>query len=225
MRPGSPPVWIRLVPAVVVSAVLLGAWILVSRSHVDWPGFAAGLLPYRHAWYSLPIVVVAFVALGLALVPVVLLIALTGVAFGPILGPVYALAGSLASASAGFAIGRWLGAKRVQALTGERMPRLVRNLKRNGVLAVFLIRKVPAPFTLVNIVVGASTIRYRDFLAGTTLGMAAVIVALAGFGHQLTELWRHPSLSTLSIAALVVAVPLTIAWAINRALKRTRPMA
>ena len=51
----------------------------------------------------------AFVVLGLALVPVILLIAATGIAFGPLLGPVYAMAGCLASASTGFAIGRWHG--------------------------------------------------------------------------------------------------------------------
>src|SRR5688572_12794150 len=104
----------------------------------------------------------AFVVLGLALVPVILLIAATGIAFGPLLGPVYAMAGCLASASTGFAIGRWVGLRRVQSVGGGRVTRIPRTLKQNGTLTVFLIRKVPAPFTLVNIVVGASTVRYRD---------------------------------------------------------------
>ena len=62
----------------------------------------------------------------------------------------------------------------------------MRALKRNGTLAVFLVRKIPAPFTLANIVVGASTVRFRDFIVGTLLGMSAFVVALAGFGYQLT---------------------------------------
>jgi len=52
---------------------------------------SAWLEPYRHAWYALPVVMLVFVVL--ALVPVVLLIAATGVVFGPILGPLYAMAG------------------------------------------------------------------------------------------------------------------------------------
>ena len=63
----------------------------------DLQDVSAWLEPYRHAWYALPIVMLVFIAL--AMVPVVLLIAATGVVFGPILGPLYAMAGCLASAS------------------------------------------------------------------------------------------------------------------------------
>jgi uncharacterized membrane protein YdjX (TVP38/TMEM64 family) len=164
----------------------------------------------------------AFAILGLALVPVVLLITATGIAFGPFLGPLYAMAGSLASASTGFAIGRWLGLRRVTRFGGERIIRVTRGLRRNGTLAVFLVRKVPAPFTLVNIAIGASTVSYRDFIVGTTLGMTAIVVALAGFGYQFTELLRDPSPGTLAAAALFVLVPLTLALLINRALRPAR---
>ena len=180
------------------------------------------LAPHRHAWYALPGVMLAFVLLGLALVPVILLITATGIAFGPYLGPLYAMAGSLASASAGFAIGRWLGRRRVERLGGERVTRVIRALRRNGTLAVFLVRKIPAPFTLVNIAIGASTVKYRDFIVGTVLGMAAVVVALAGFGYQFSKMLRDPSPETLTAAALVVLVPLTLALLINRALRPAR---
>lgn len=176
--------------------------------------------PYRHAWYALPVVMLAFIVL--AIVPVVLLIAATGVVFGPVLGPLYAMAGCLSSASVFFAIGRWMGRRRVEQFGGERVARLSRTIQRNGTLAVFLVRKVPAPFTLSNIVVGASSVGYRDFMIGTLLGMGAFVVALAGFGYQLTMVFQDPSPATLIGAALFVAVPLTLAWFINRALRRTR---
>ena len=111
----------------------------------------------------------------------------------------------------------------MRRLGGERILRVTRALKRNGTLAVFLVRKVPAPFTLVNIVVGASTVRFRDFIVGTVLGMGAFVVALAGFGYQLTKALRDPSPGTLIGAALFVGVPLTLALLINRALRRLRP--
>jgi len=219
---GSLIAWIRIgaMPVAMV-ALVLAFWVLLpARPTLD--EFSAWLAPHRYAWYALPSVVLAFVTLGLALVPVLVLIAATGIAFGPWLGPVYAMAGCLASASTGFAIGRWLGLTRVEHLGGERVARVVRALERNGTLAVFLLRKVPAPFLLSNIIAGAARIRYRDFVVGTVLGMGAVVVALAGFGYQLTKLLHRPSPGTLAIAALCLAVPLTIAWLINRSLRRAR---
>ena len=186
----------------------------------DLRDLTAWLEPYRHAWYALPLVMLVFTVL--AMIPVTLLIAATGVVFGPILGPIYAMAGCLTSGSIGFAIGRRMGRRRVEQLGGERVARLSRAIQRNGTLAVFLVRKVPAPFTLSNIVVGASRVAYRDFVIGTLLGMGAFVVALAGFGYQLPMLFQDPSAKTLIQAALFVAVPLTLAWFINRALRRTR---
>jgi uncharacterized membrane protein YdjX (TVP38/TMEM64 family) len=210
-------VWLRVTAVLIVGALLILAWRWLPISTLDPREISAWLAPHRHAWYALPLVMIAFIAL--AILPVVLLIAATGIAFGPVLGPLYAMAGCLASASIGFAIGRWMGLRRVERFGGERIKRLNRALKRNGTLAVFFARKVPAPFALTNIVVGASTVAYRDFLVGTFLGMCAFVIALAGFGYQLTQALDHPSPATLGSAALFVAVPLTLAWAINRAMR------
>ncbi len=211
-------VWWRISTALVICGLMLAAWNWIPVAASDPREISSWLAPHRHAWYAMPMVMAAFVVLGL--VPVLLLIAATGIAFGPVLGPVYAMAGSLASASAGFAIGRWMGRRRVQRLGGERVRRVMRGLERNGTLAVFFVRKVPAPFMLANVVIGASSVRYRDFILGTLLGMTAIIIALAGFGYQLTKVLDSPTPARLATAALFVAVPLTLAWLINRALRR-----
>jgi phospholipase D1/2 len=221
MRQG--PVWAVGVVALLILLALVAAWKWVPPRAADVSQLSVWLEPHRHAWYALPMVMLAFVVLGLGLIPVMLLIAATGIAFGPVLGPLYAMAGCLASGSTGFAIGRWMGLRRVHALGGERIARVTSTLKRNGTLAVFLARKVPAPFALVNIVMGASTIRYRDFVIGTVLGMGAIVVGLAGFGYQLSAVVRNPSPETLMTAALFLAIPLTLAWTINRALRPARP--
>jgi uncharacterized membrane protein YdjX (TVP38/TMEM64 family) len=206
--------------ALFICGVFLATWMWTPVSTLSLDEISTRLAPHRYAWYALPMVMLAFVTL--CLVPVTLLITATGIAFGPLLGPVYAMAGCLASGSIGFAIGRSLGLRRVQQLGGDRITRLSHLLKHNGTLAVFFARKVPAPFTLTNIVVGASSVEYRDFVIGTILGMGAFVIALAGFGYQLTKVLRSPSPATLAGAALFVAVPLTMAWLINRALRRAR---
>ena len=217
----APPLaWLRVTGVAVALVVALAAWMWGPPDHMDVETLSAGFRQYRYAWYALPFVVAAFVVLGLVLFPVVLLIAATGIVFGPVLGPLYAMAGSLASAAAGFGIGRWMGAGRVEQLGGERIAKLIHRVRRNGTLAVFLVRKVPVPFTLANVVVGASPIRFRDFIVGTALGMTAVVVALAGFGYQLTRVLYEPSAASVATAALFIAVPLTVAVIINRALRR-----
>lgn len=205
--------WVGLAAALLVA----GIWVLGVLAPLDAGDVSAWMAPHRHAWYALPLVMAGFVVLALA--PVMLLIAATGVAFGPVLGPLYAMAGCLTSASVGFALGRWLGSGRISRIGGERVGRLSRAVGRNGTLAVFLIRKVPAPFTLVNIVVGASRVAYRDFVIGTALGMGAMVVALAGLGYQLTAIAQDPSPARLLTAALLIAVPLLIALGLNRALR------
>jgi phospholipase D1/2 len=208
---------IRVGTVLIVCAVVAVVWSQLPTATWDLDAISAWMAPHRHVWYGLPVVLFAFVAL--APVPVMLLIAATGIAFGPLLGPIYAMAGCLASGSVGFGIGRWLGQHRVEQLGGERVVRVTNTLRRNGTLAVFFLRKIPFPFTLANIIVGASTVTYRDFVVGTLLGMTGLVVGLAGFGYQLTMVLRSPSPATIVGAILIVSIPLTLAWLINRSLR------
>jgi phospholipase D1/2 len=209
--------WIQVATLLIVCAGLAAVWSLLPNPTWDLDAISAWMAPHRHVWYGLPLVMLAFI--GLAPVPVVLLIAATGIAFGPFLGPIYAMAGCLASGSVGFGIGRWMGLRRVEELGGERVVRVTRTLRRNGTLAVFFLRKIPLPFTLANVIVGASTVTFRDFLVGTLLGMAGLVIGLAGFGYQLTMVFRSPSPATIVGAILLVSIPLTLAWLINRTLR------
>jgi phospholipase D1/2 len=215
--------WRRVAAVLLIGGVIAILWAWIPRTEWNLDAISAWMAPHRHAWYALPLVMLAFI--GLALVPVVLLIAATGIAFGPVLGPIYAMAGCLASGSVGFVIGRRLGQRRVEKLGGERVAHVTRTLKRNGTFAVFLLRKIPLPFTLANIIVGASTVGYRDFVLGTLLGMAGLVIGLAGFGYQLTMVLRSPSPATVVGAVLIVSVPVTLAWLINRTLRNARPTA
>jgi phospholipase D1/2 len=203
-----------------VAAVLIFAAVLVTLWwQSELPATPATLAdaaaPYRDEWSAVLLVVVTFVVFGLMLFPILLLIAATGIAFGPVLGPVYAMTGALACGAAGFAIGRHLGRRRAKVVVGGRVANLMTRLKRNGTLTVFLVRKVPAPFTLVNIAIGASAVSFRDFILGTALAMSAGVIALAGFGSQVGELFRDPSPAGLARAAVLFGLSLMAALVIN----------
>jgi phospholipase D1/2 len=162
-------------------------------------------------------VVCAFVFGGFLMVPVTLLIAASGVAFGPVLGFAYAALGAFSSAAVGFAVGRTAGREPVRRLAGARLNRISRRLARSGIVTVILLRLLPiAPFTLVNIVAGAMHLRFRDFFAGTVLGMTPGIVVMTCLGVSAERvLTRGDALSLLAFVAVVLALA-ALGYALQR---------
>jgi len=88
-----------------------------------------------------------------------------------------------------------------------------RRLARQGILAMAAIRLVPvAPFTVVNVVAGASHIGFRDYLAGTLLGMGPGTAALAWLAGNAGTLLGAPDLREVSLvlAGLGVLVGIVV---------------
>jgi uncharacterized membrane protein YdjX (TVP38/TMEM64 family) len=170
--------------------------------------------------YPAPFYVVlgAYLLGSLILFPVTVLNVATVFTFGPLMGNVYALAGWLASAGMGFGIGRVLGRDVVQKLSGSRLDRLLRPAERHGFLTVLAARVLPlAPFTLVNFVVGASGIRFRDFILASLVGRIPGIIMLTMAGVQIEDLLRNPAIGNLVVLALtLLTVPLFTRWLWNR---------
>jgi uncharacterized membrane protein YdjX (TVP38/TMEM64 family) len=202
----------------VVGALILAAlwqWRPI-RELLDPAALAERVAPYRTWWGTGPVVLLLYLVLEALCFPLLLLVVITGIAFGPWLGSVYALLGTMATAAGGFYVGRALGREKVERLLGDRARAVAEKVARNGVLSVFLIRKIPAPYTLVNVVVGATAISFRDFMLGTLLGLGTFVVVLAVLGHQLLLFREHPSAESLLISAAVLIVPFFIAWLVNR---------
>ena len=163
----------------------------------------------------------SYVVAGLLVVPVTLLIAVTGIVFGPLQGSAYAIAGTLLSAAATYGVGHWLGREAVQRMVGSRVNRLSQRIARRGILAMVVVRILPvAPFSVVNVVAGASHIRFRDYLIGTTIGMAPGITLTVTFVHHLAEAARQPSVGTVAVLAVVALSIIGLALGLQRLLKR-----
>jgi uncharacterized membrane protein YdjX (TVP38/TMEM64 family) len=79
-----------------------------------------------------------------------------------------------------------------------------------------------APFTLVNVVAGASQIRLTDYLAGTALGMAPGLIALSALGHQILHVLSNPTLGQLALLALATALWITMAIGVQALAERMR---
>ena len=215
--------WIRILGVLLFFGLLAAAWQWTPlKGLLDLNRISEWIEPHRNAWYAPPAVVAAFVLLGLLMVPVLLLITATGIAFGPWLGSIYALAGALTSASVGFAFGRLAGQRRIEKVGGRKIGEISKKIERNGTLAVYVIRKIPMPFLFSNLVIGASKVRFREFILGSVLGLGPIVIAIAGFGYHLTRTLEDPTPAKIAIAVSFLAVPLTIAWILNRVLRRRK---
>lgn len=146
-----------------------------------------------------PILVLGAYTIGcLIAVPVTLLVITTMLVFEPLTGISYAIAGSALGASANYVVGHLLGRNIVRRLAGSRINELSRRLARRAVLTVIVLRMVPvAPYTVINMVAGASHIRFRDFFLGTVIGMSPGIVVIGIVVDQLTTTMQRPSSSSL----------------------------
>lgn len=180
------------------------AWSYTSLGDFANAGRISTLLSaYSQSIWGPAFAIAAFVVGGLVVFPVLVLIAATAAALGPWLGFVTALAGVSLSAFLLFVIGRAVGRERLQQLLGRRAARIQERIVGKGILAVVVIRMIPiAPFSVVNVVAGASTLPLRDFLVGTLLGMTPGILAMAILGAQIADLARNASWSNILLLAL-----------------------
>jgi phospholipase D1/2 len=169
------------------------------------------------------IVALVYIVAGFALVPVMALIAVTGIAFGPVFGTLYALLGAVASGVCSYAIGRYFGTALVGRWSGPRIEAIRAQLQARGLIAVIVVRVVPSgPYTLVNLVAGASGIRARDFVLGTLLGMAPGVIATVGLVHGLRAAWLVRNAYTAAAVLIAAAALGLLGHLVRRALSRRR---
>lgn len=163
------------------------------------------------------IIIAAYLLGGIVLFPVTVLTAVTIITFGPLFGNLYSLAGWLVSASFGFCVGRYVGLDWLKSLLGQRLERWRCGAERKGLLAVLGLRLVPvAPFSVVNLFIGASGVRFADFILGSVLGRIPGILAFTLFAVQLRSLAHSISLGKF----LMVIIGLTLVFIAQRWMTR-----
>jgi phospholipase D1/2 len=190
---------------------LAAAWRWTSlRDWLDIPALVTYLQTFNDSSLGPVLAIGAFVLGGLVVAPVTVLIAVSVLAFGPLFGFVYSFTGMTLSALLVFGLGHFLGHETVRRLAGSRLNKISRRLAQKGVLAVIAVRIIPvAPFSLINLVAGASHIRFRHFLIGTLIGELPGLLAVSIFVDQIGEAIRHPgpwSIVALAVVAVLIVV-------------------
>ncbi len=219
--------WVLRLAALVGAIVALAAlwhWSGLGESGVG-SLVTEGVARLRGSAWTVPLLLALFVAASVAAVPVTAVIGATVIALGPLEGFLWASAGSLGGASVAYFLGYRLGRGPLRKLVGRALRRVDRHLAGRDVVTVVLLRTVPvAPFTVVNYVLGASRIGYRNYVLGTALGMLPGIAAIALFGDRLVKFWQNPrpldAALLVGAAALWIGAVLGTQWLVNRLAKR-----
>lgn len=217
----------RLGPAAAATAFLppIGSLVLIGTMHQSAPWLQA------QGTLGLVVFVAAFSVLGgLALLPTYGPSVLGGWAFGIGAGLLATLAGFLGAATIGFAIARHLSGDRLLTVLDE-YPRgraihaaLLAGSPVRTLLVVILLRVPPnGPFAMTNLLLAATGVGWRPFLAGSMLGLLPRVAAAVIVGASLATLdLRHldrGGTAYVSIALSVAAV-IALGWLAARALRQ-----
>jgi uncharacterized membrane protein YdjX (TVP38/TMEM64 family) len=209
---------IRFVLILLAMAGLAAAWRWTPLGEWISPERVSGMADYLRGNSMAPVIVIpVFVLASLAMIPVTLLIFAMALVFTPWMALSFSMAGCLLGGVISYGIGQVLGRGTLSRLAGSRINRVSRRLAKHGVITMTAVRLVPiAPYSVVNMVAGASHIRLQDFLLGTFLGTAPGITAITLFEHQLEAVIREPGIKSLAVLAAVVAAFVTAGLVVRR---------
>jgi uncharacterized membrane protein YdjX (TVP38/TMEM64 family) len=180
-----------LVKAAVLVVFIVAAFYLVRYSPLKGYFTPEALTSFvQAAGLWAPAVFVAVYAVGVCLfLPGTLLTALGAAIFGAYWGFVYVWIGAMIGAGAAFWIGRTLGREFAASLIGDRLRRYDDAIERNGFATVLYLRLVYFPFTPMNFGMGLTKVGFRDYVAGTGLGILVGTFIFTFFVGTVREVW------------------------------------
>ncbi|WP_249292197.1 TVP38/TMEM64 family protein [Metabacillus flavus] len=122
----------------------------------------------------------------LTLFPASILSLAGGLAFGPISGMIYIMAGASGGAAVAFFLSRTFGRRMVP--DSEWIGSLKRIIEKNGFLYVLVLRILPiVNFDLISYAAGLTTIRWGSFLLATIIGIIPGTFAYSFLGSSFTS--------------------------------------
>jgi len=136
-----------------------------------------------------------------------------GLAFGPVLGTVYASIGSTLGAGFAFLISRYWMREAVQKILGERWKKIDEGVAQKGWVYVATTRLIPIfPFNLLNYAFGLTKIPFGVYLLTSWVCMFPATVGYVVFSSSLLGLLKGkvspPFLIGLVLLLLVSLIPL-----------------
>jgi uncharacterized membrane protein YdjX (TVP38/TMEM64 family) len=176
----------RIVRLLILGVVLVGLIVVryttgiggeLSVAHIRELTLHAG------AWGVL-LFVAAFAVGELLHVPGLAFVVAAVMVWGRLTGGLVALLGAVVSVSFSFAVVRAIGGQPLGTIRNARIRAILARIDRHPITTVTLLRLLLFLLPAVNYALALSSVRFRDYLVGSALGLAvpvSVASALAGF--------------------------------------------
>ncbi len=187
---------------------------VVVAAGVLWDGDAIRQLSgsLRAGGASMALAFIAAGSLGIMLgAPRLAVAALAGAAYGWTLGFALAFAATLLGSLMAFGLGRWIGRDWIHRHGGPRLMRIDRACREQGLLVCIVMRTIPVGFALLtNLVLSATSMRAREFVLGTALGVVPSTLIVARAGDELVQgtVWMGAGLVVGALALGLLAARL-----------------
>lgn len=136
-----------------------------------------------------------------------------GLAFGPVWGTAYTIAGATIGAVLSFWLARLLDNKWVSTKSKEKWGKLENLLQQKGFIYMLLLRLIPIfPFDLISYGAGVAKVNFSAFLFGTLLGIIPGTFAYCFLGSS----FLHEKKSYIVIAAIVFVLVTLIPFVLKK---------
>jgi uncharacterized membrane protein YdjX (TVP38/TMEM64 family) len=206
---------------VVILLALGGLWQWLAMHDVltvaRLQAIAAGSVAWTQTPWAILVVVAVYAGASLVMFPLSLLVAVTGLLFGPWWGFAYALAGTLAASMLTYGAGRRLGREALMRYGGRHLKGLSRYLAGRGIRTMTVVNLLPlAPFTLTNMLAGAFHLRFRDYLIGSIIGIVPGLVGVTLLGSQLGQLVTANNQSEIAMSLGGIALGVLVLVGLKR---------
>ncbi len=164
---------------------------LIWGDHLDLEEFRQFLRDFG-IWA--PVVFIALYTLGTIFIPSTPCMAIAGLLFGFKYGLLYTIIGGFASSLIVFTIGRLLGKEWVEKALQHRYFKYLesynKRLERGAVWDLIILRAAPVmPFNVLNILMGVSRIKTREYIIGTIIGLLPSNLFAVYAGTFITKLF------------------------------------
>ena len=198
----NPSKKVLVVSTIIIALMLLALGGYLASRYIPWftpDNLQALLESTRGTYWALPLVCLVYVIAGLLFFPVTVLSLAVAAVFGPLWGPIYGMCGAVISSLVTFGVGATVGGDSLSKYGGKKVKAVDERLRQSGIIGVAAIRLIPiAPFSLVNLVAGISSIKLYQFLVGTFLGMFPPMIAKGLVGDSLAQIISKPSITNVS---------------------------
>ncbi|WP_247602473.1 TVP38/TMEM64 family protein [Gordonia rubripertincta] len=188
---------LAILAAVMVAGVVVAATVDIPDSTTIRDSVSAAGVPGVLAFMLI------LAALTLTPFPMSVLTVAGGLMFGLVPGALIVIVAATFGAWAGYWLARSLGRASFAQISWSRIVALNAVLERRGMSSMMVVRLIPVfPFGLVNYAAGLSSVRQRDYLVGTAIGIVPGAIAYSAVGAYGTSPLSWPFVA--AIAAVVV---------------------